>query len=348
MRPRLALGFVFSFGVLLAGPGVRPLAAQSGPQGSYDRGRAGMNQQGERTYSISGRVFDEATNEGIEGAHVSLGASVGFPLQEVYVDFTGYFIFGEVRRGNYIVTVTAPGYEEKQEMVQVMGAPVGGLTFFLRRKPQASAPVLVEPLDASQELIPKEARQEFNRGAAAAERRDWRAVVAHADKALAAYPKYVSALNAKGIAHLRLGEVESARPCFETAVKLNPNVATPRIFLGGIYNADHRYPEAAQHLVRALQLNPESWLGHFELSRAYWGLNNVDAAERHIVRAHELSQNIPQVHLMRAYVYFAREDFQGAVTELDEFLTLVPTGDFAEAVRQRRAQMAERLVAPKP
>ncbi len=148
---------------------------------------------------------------------------------------------------------------------------------------------------------------------------------------------------------MRQSEYAEAQQLFEKAVELNPNVAAPRIFLGAIYNAEHRFADAETQLVRATQLNSKSGLAFFELSRAYWGLQNLDKTEEAVTRAHELSPKIPQVHLIRANVMLARGNYEGVLGEYDEFLTLVPTGPMADHVRQRRTALQEQLArAVKP
>lgn len=346
MQTRPTPWFILLVCVLLASGLASSATAQVGSP-SPNRGPTGLTRLGERSFSITGRVVDETTGEGLENAHVSLGGSVGVGVQELFVDATGWFRFTDLSRGTYYVRVSHPAYEDQEEMVQVASGPVGGLTIFLRRKPQASAPVLIEPLDANERLIPKAARKEFEHGAEQYRQNNFAQALLHFEKALELYPDYASAWNAKGLIHLRQNDVESARPCFERAVEINPNTATPRVFLGGIYNADRRYAEARDHLLRALQLNPKSGLAHFEISRSYWALNDIDKAEEHISQAHALAPAIPQVHMMRANVFIARRDYKSALAEMDEFLAFVPRtvpeGPLAVYVREHRAQLAQRL-----
>ena len=351
MKLRLA-PWVYLLVVLAASLLVPPWAeAQSGPMQQTSRGVISSGRTGV-TYSITGRVLDEATSKPIEGARVMLTASIGASLQEIYVDMTGMFRFGEVPRGTYYVTASAHGYEEVREMVQVMGAPTGGVYLYLRPKPSAALPVQIEPLDVDQRLIPKDARKAFERGVSELRRGKFAEALAQLDRAAELYPKYATAWHTKGLVHLQLGEIDSARSSFEAAVAANPDTAPPRVFLGGIYNADHRYPEALNHLQKALQFNPRSGLAHFEISRSYWALGDVDNCEKHIIEAHELNPRIPQVHMVRANVFLARGDYQKALKELDEFLEfvpgVVPEGQLAAYVRHQRAQIVARLDTTSP
>lgn len=349
MQPHRSLGVYFL--VVIAASLLLPLwaEAQSGPMQQTSRGVIGSS-RGVTTYSITGRVLDESTSQPIEGARVALTGSIGMSLQEIYVDMNGMFRFTEVSRGTYYVAASASGYEEVREMVQVLGAPVGGVFLYLRPKPSAAVPVQIEPLDVDQRLIPKDARKAFERGVSELRRGKFAEALAQLDKAVELYPKYATAWYLKGRVHLDLGETDPARASFEAAVAANPDTAPPRVFLGGIYNADHRYTEARDHLEIALQLNSRSALAHFEISRTYWALSDVDNCEKHISQAHELNPRIPQVHMVRANVFLARRDYEKALKELDEFLEfvpgVVPEGQLAAYVRNQRAQIAARLTSP--
>ena len=346
MQPRLAPGTCLLLVLTASWPLLAHSAlGQSGPmqQTSPNAGRRGT------ASSITGRVLDESNSHAVEGARVTLTGSIGMSLQEIYVDMNGMFRFTDVPRGTYYVTASAYGYEEAREMVQVMGAPVAGLYLYLRPKPSATAPVLIEPLDVDQRLIPKDARKAFERSVSELRRGKPAEALALLDKAVELYPQYATAWHTKGMIHLQLGELDSARSSFETAVAANPDTAPPRVFLGGIYNADHRYAEARDHLEIALQLNSRSALAHFEISRTYWALSDVDNCEKHISQAHELNPRIPQVHMVRANVFLARRDYVNALKEVDEFLEfvpgVVPEGQLAAYVRNQRAQIAARLTS---
>ncbi len=320
-----------------------PTAGQTAEYGAT-KSPVQMSAGGERTYSLSGTVLDATNNRPIDNAHVNISGFTGGYIVEMYVNMNGSFNFSGLSRGTYYLVASHPDYEEGREQAQVAGAPVMGITIFLRPKARTGAPPpVVEPLDVNQELIPKPARKEFEKGVEEYNRNSLTEAMAHFRKATELYPNYVSALHAQGIVHMRQSEYIEAQQRFEKAVELNANVAAPRIFLGALYNAAHRFADAESQLVRATQLNSKSGLAFFELSRAYWGLQNVDKAEEAVTRAHELSPKIPQVHLIRANVMLARGNYEGVLGEFDEFLTLVPTGPMADHVRQRRTALQEQL-----
>ncbi|MGH9787863.1 MAG: tetratricopeptide repeat protein, partial [Candidatus Acidiferrales bacterium] len=151
-----------------------------------------------------------------------------------------------------------------------------------------------------------------------------------------------------GVVLLQLGDTAGAQAAFEAAIEINATYAPPRVYLGALYNAFHRYADAIVHLRTAVTLRPSSWMAHFEISRSYWALGDVERAEEHIVKAHELQKKVPQVHLMRANVYVVRNNPAAAMKEMDEVLALAPEGPMADLVRQRRTELSAQLKSAKP
>lgn len=301
----------------------------------------------QRRYYIQGRVLDANTAEPIHQARVSLTTvGGGIPIGETITDAEGSFFFPNLGPATYELWVTCQEYQDGRESVELSIGPNAGVSVFLAPKLIRRGPAWVEPLSAEEQQAPKEARHAYEKGVDELRQHHWQESRTQFEKAVELYPRYASAQAGLGKVLLQQGELEAAQRAFEAATEINPNYAFPRIYLGGIYNAQGQFPGAVEQLQKAVALQPNSWLGHFELSRAYWGLHDVAHAEEHITRAHELETRVPQVHLMRANIFGVRQDYAGAVKEMDEFLALVPAGPLAEQVRERRAEVQGKLTPP--
>jgi len=312
-----------------------------------------QEQVGAGESSIQGQVRDADSAAPIPHARVLLVQSSGIPVGQTITTLQGTFLFVGLFRGlppgdAYELWVTCQGYQDGREIVRLPAAGPAVAFVYLRRREVTRAPVLIEPPALDDLQVPKKARKEYEKGVKQLRQRNWQKSRRHFEAALALYPRYASAQVGLGTCLLKQGELGPARRAFEAAIAINANYAAPRLFLGEICNAEHQYAEAVIELRKALTLNPDSWFGHFEISRAYLGLGDVAHAEEHIIRAQELLPGIPEVHLMRANVYLAREDYAGALKEIDEFLALVPAGPTAENVRQRRRQIQEQLTKTRP
>ncbi len=191
---RLLFPTLNSILVLLVLAVPRPAAGQAGgSEYGTARGPVQMNQSGERTFSVSGTILDDSNNQPIDNARVGISGFTGAYIMESYVNMSGSFNFSGLSRGTYYITASHPDYEEGREQVQVAGAPVMGVTIFLRPKTRTSAaPPVVEPLDVNQELIPKPARKEFEKGVEEYNRNNLPEALVHFRKATELYPNYVS------------------------------------------------------------------------------------------------------------------------------------------------------------
>lgn len=323
---------------------VPPALAQGQQPTTLDRRDMRIGSATQRRYYIRGRVQDADSGGFVFQARVVLQTfGGGMPVGETVTDSQGSFFFRDLSPGEYELWISAQGYQDVHESVQLTVGPQPGLTVTLRRKAMALSPLLLEPLSVEEQQVPKEAQREKEKGQEELRQGRLAESRAHFEKAVELYPRYASARAGLGVVLLQQQDLEGAQHAFEAAIEINSNFALPRLFLGGLYNAQHRYPDAVEQLRKALSLQPNSWLGHFELSRAYWGLGDIDHAEEHITRAHELQTHVPQVHLMRANVYVVRNNLAGALHEIDECLQLVPSGPLAEATRQWRTQLQARL-----
>ncbi|MGH9787489.1 MAG: tetratricopeptide repeat protein [Candidatus Acidiferrales bacterium] len=301
----------------------------------------------QRRYYIQGRTIDAVSGEPVFQATVSLTRVGGAPIGGTVTDAFGNFYFRDLPPGNYELDVRAQGYLEARESVQLIG-PNPGVQIVLQPKADNTRMVVVEPLSAEEQQAPKEAKDEYKKGVEAYRRRRLEESRAHFEEAVRLFPRFASAHSGLGIVLLQLGDAAGAQAAFEAAIDINANFAPPRVYLGALHNAFHRYQEAVDHLRTAVLLRPSSWMAHFELSRSLWALGDLDGAEEHILRAHELEKRVPQVHLMLANVYVARNNPAAAMKEMDEVLALSPDGPMADMVRQRRAELTAQLNPAKP
>jgi tetratricopeptide (TPR) repeat protein len=269
------------------------------------------------------------------------------PLQNTITDAMGNFYFSDLTAGNYEIEVRAQGYRDGRESVQLSVGPNSGVFINLEPRHEIPKPAIVEPLSAEEQQAPEEAKERYKKGVEAHRERKPQESRTHFEEAIRLFPRFASAHSGLGVVLLQSGDISGAQAAFEAAIEINPNFAAPRVYLGALHNALHRYREAVEHLRLATVLRPQSWMAHFEISRSFWALGDLDRAEEHILRAHELQKKVPQVHLMLANVYVARNNTAAALKEMDEVLALSPDGPMADLVRQRRAELTAR-VSSKP
>ena len=134
-----------------------------------------------------------------------------------------------------------------------------------------------------------------------------------------------------GHVYLSHGWEVPAIPCYRRANLLAPDEFRWFYFLGRLMKA--RQPEeAAEHLTRALMLNPEYAPGHLYLASALRILGKLDHAEHHLERAKDLQPNNPFSELWLGGIALARQQVKLARIHLERALHLNPGQSEAHAL----------------
>ena len=91
-------------------------------------------------------------------------------------------------------------------------------------------------------------------------------------------PKDPVLRNKTGIAYHQLMQLDSARKCYEQAVKLNPKYSEAINNLGTVYYAKKSYRRAISQYKKAIKLAPDSATIHSNLGTAYFARNRSEQA----------------------------------------------------------------------
>ncbi len=111
----------------------------------------------------------------------------------------------------------------------------------------------ISALDVS---APPKAVKEYNDGLALLRSQHSPESIPHFQKSLELYPKFVSALNALGMAYSDTDDNTNAKLQFEKAVSLDPKFAPPVMNLGRLAVAQNDYPAAENYFGHAALLRP--------------------------------------------------------------------------------------------
>lgn len=122
------------------------------------------------------------------------------------------------------------------------------------------------------------------------------------DKAIEAYERIIEdafygtpyfALSNLGLAYYHKNDFIQAEKYFNEALKLSPDFVQALGGLGMMYNDMGRYSEAVAKLTRAVKKDPKFAPLHFELGRAYRGLNNKRMAQTEFQQVLQLAPDSP-------------------------------------------------------
>jgi len=182
---------------------------------------------------------------------------------------------------------------------------------------------------------PAKAVDEFNRATAIMRGQQGQEAIAHLEKAVAEYPKFVSAHNYLGLAYLDYDDPARARNEFETAVSLDPKFAGSFVNLGRMALSQNDYIAAEGFLAQAIALRPTDPNILTVLAYAQHGNREYREAIQTVSRVHAVAHpGSGNAHYVAAVAAVALNDFTLAQSELSLFLAEDPANSLAPTARQ--------------
>ena len=189
----------------------------------------------------------------------------------------------------------------------------------------------VSALDLS---APPKAVKEYNQGVTLLRSQHSPEAIPHLQKSLELYPKFVSALNALGMAYNDTDDNANARAQFEKAVSLDDKFARPMMNLGRLAIAQNDYEAAEKNFQKAALLRPTdvdvlTALAYSQDSNHHYE-EAIQTVERIHLRAHKGDGN---AHYISAAAALALNQPEIVARELTYFLQEDPTNPLAPDAR---------------
>ena len=196
---------------------------------------------------------------------------------------------------------------------------------------------------------PRKAIEEFNKGAEFLKNENAKEAVIHLEKAIAAYPNFVSAHSNLGIAYGDLEDGTRAKNELETAALLDPKFAASYVNLGKFELSQKDFEAAESSLQKAAALRPTDAKVLTVLAYA----QNSNHQYHHVIetatRVHGLShKGLANVHYLAASAAIALKDFDAVQHELELFLQEDPSNPLAPAATNNLKILASFKSSPQP
>ncbi len=185
--------------------------------------------------------------------------------------------------------------------------------------------------------IPREARRAFERATERKRRGDVEDARKLLEKAVAAAPDYVEALNDLAVLYLRRGDYSRAEAVLLRAVEAEPRSWRVRLNLGIARLSQKNYSAARAEMERAQALAGGSPLPAFHLARLHSAEGRSGQAEASFSRALEIDPAFAAAQLYRGYLRLLRGDLEAGRADLATYLKLQPKAADAGEVRARLA-----------
>jgi tetratricopeptide (TPR) repeat protein len=152
-------------------------------------------------------------------------------------------------------------------------------------------------------------------------------------KAIELAPSYSEAYFLLGAAYMGMQRWVDAEEPLLKAVLLDDKLSAARLALGSCMIEEGKYLEAEKYLLSGLRSNPNFARGHYDLSRAYYGLRRFEAAVLEGRTAVILAPELPNTHVVLGYALLSLHNDSDALLEFQAYLRLAPNGELAAQVR---------------
>jgi len=125
------------------------------------------------------------------------------------------------------------------------------------------------------------------------------------------------------------GKFDDAESMFEKARAVEPDSSTIENGLGLVAVSREYGEEAKLHFKRALHFDPGDISSHVNLAFQYGSEGEIKLAEEQIRKAVELAPRYPDIRVQLATILMESEQFEEAITHLQEALAINPNYTFA-------------------
>ncbi len=311
----------------------------------WSQARPPRTETAPRTFYIRGALRTADEGRPIEMVRVDLKRLTGEIVGTTFSRSMGEFEFGGLPNGVYYVVVEEKGYEPVRESVEIFNTARAGVLIFLKRNVVLGPSEPGQIVSAHELTIPRRAREAVQKGMARLyEKQDPKGSLNHFQRAVAEVPSYYEAYLQMGVAYMRLGQAAEAEQAVRKSIELSEGRYSEAHFaLAQLLSNTDRFAEAEPVARRGVELDGNTWQGHYELARALVGLNRLDAAEKSAREAKTRKPDLAVVYLILANVHIRKRNYPVLLQDLDGYLKLEPNGPMSDKARQMRESVQRAL-----
>jgi len=189
-------------------------------------------------------------------------------------------------------------------------------------------------LEQAARLKPESAEIHYSLGEVYSVRDMFPAAKAEFVKAIGLDPKYPEAHNALGFTEESLGDDRAALEAYQKAIQFADEKGLkfdpPRVNLSAYYNRQIKPELALQYGQEAINMNPKSDLGYYQIARAYQSINKWDQAAEALRNAVSIKPSSAQYYYVLSEVYRRLGKPEQSRAALDTFQKLKHDSDDIE------------------
>jgi len=260
-------------------------------------------------------------------------------VAEQPLNSAGEFYFLHVPKRQYLLTVTAEGFETYQQAIDLAEGP-SQYNVNIAMTPHKATQAKTAPPALSDAQAPKEARREYERAEKALAAHKLGEAREHLAKAVEQYPCYARAQTDLGMVYSTQKDYAKSEAALRKSITCDPGYVDAYVDLGQLLNAEKRFSEALPILEQGARISPAAWQFYYEMGVAQYGQKHYSTAESEYLKAQSLSSNPPaDLDVKLADVYLKEGAYDKAYAKMQEYLKAEPQGRFAPQVKEIIKQM---------
>jgi tetratricopeptide (TPR) repeat protein len=302
---------------------------------------------GQRPATLAGNVYFENDYHPAKNVLVNLSDSEQMQLATEQTNDAGRFRFSGLQRTTYTVSVNASGYEPITIQVDISFTSDKGVSIYLKpikKKEDAEKPGSISTHELS---MPPKARDLMESGKKKLyEEKNAAAGLADFQQAISLAPGYYEAHYQLAMAYISLGNTGEAEKSFRKSVEVSGDkYGEAQVGLGTMMLDRGDSSGGEKTIRRGIQLNPNFWLGYYELGRALLNEKRIPEAQDSAEHARLLAPNAAMVYRLLSNIHLQQKDYPALLQDIDQYLKLDPDSPAGVRAKELREQVQQKMAA---
>jgi tetratricopeptide (TPR) repeat protein len=302
-------------------------------------------QFGKELSGISGRAYDEQTQQILSRVEVTLRGVGGMMQAQVVTNESGRFDFGNLARGDYQIEARMSGYQPYSAPVNVGGGESQGMTIYLKRVPTTQETSSGSTVSAHELSMPKKARDLVYSGKQKVYyAKNLDGGLKDFQDAVVIAPDYYEAYYQIGMTYLELAKRDDAENNFRKSMQLSKNTYGEPVIGMGTMLLDKADNAGGEKMIRrGLELSTNFWLGYYELGRACLAENHLADAKKAGEQARSLMPDAAIIYRLLANIHMREKDYPALLEDIDAYLKIDPDGPAGAYAKEMRGEVIQKI-----
>lgn len=305
---------------------------------------------GQGEHSLSGYVYYSETGKPAQNVLVELRNSEGALVCSTSTIDNGDFRFASLPQVALNLVINQLGYEPITLTLD-LSRSVSEIRLELRRSNEIGREQEPGATVSSHVLsMPENALAAYDAGwKKLHQEKDAEGSLQEFRKAIASSPDFYEAYEQLGLAYLQMGKPEDAEKAVRKSIEVSGDQYAPADFDLGAMVMDRRQFSEGERIARhGLELDPNSWIGYYELGRALFYQDRVAEALKCAERARALQPNAPVLYRLLANIHLSQHNESAVLQDLDAYIHLDPDSPLGTRAKQMRQKLLESVTASSP